>query len=410
METTLRFVINPKKMHLKTERIPIYVRIIHRMSKAEGKLPLVPIEKDDLIYWNNDSQRFDFNQKKLESYNLMLNKIQNEFHHFVREQASELANTTSYEIRDQLLNRQKPDNDRTIYEAINFYYENDILQDIDKAKGTKTNYRKATKHFSNFLKHFKLDKLKIEDFKRQHASKFVDYLKKPNLEYNKKALNSQTVNSVVRNIKPFFNKMHFEEKIAVNPFLGINISFKRTEQPRLTNEDFKSIVKLDLENHKVLEPYRDLFLFLCYTGLSYCDAAALRKPDIVNGHFSVYRKKSNIQVKQFLIKQSMDIINKYVDELPQKRILPPRSLDKLNVNLKLIAVLAEIDYPLSTYTARRFFRQSIHEAGISEALVVKTLMGHTRSKDIDSHYFYVNDDILIKAKKKLQKHFKKITK
>jgi integrase len=110
------------------------------------------------------------------------------------------------------------------------------------------------------------------------------------------------------------------------------------------------------------------------------------------------------------MKQSIALLEKYQGQLPEKRILPKRSLDKFNLNLKLIATLTGIEFSLSTYAARRFFRQSLHEAGIKETLVVKMLMGHTRTNDIDSHYFYIDDAILINAKNKLDKHFKKLLK
>jgi site-specific recombinase XerD len=320
-----------------------------------------------------------------------------------------MSSKTPHEIVDHLLSRVQMEDKITILQAVNHYYENDILPDVDKAPGTKNNYKRSVNHFSNFLMHSKLEKLQVSEFKRQHATKFITYLKKPNKKYNKIALNGQSVNSVVKNIRPFFTKLHFEEEITRNPFIGVKTTFKRTEKPRLTNADFKNIVELDLSNNPKLDVYRDLFVFLCHTGLSYCDVIDLKYSDVKNGYFNLDRKKTKVQTKQFFIKQTLSLFEKYEGQLPERRILPKRSLDKFNLNLKLIAALTGIVFSLSTYAARRFFRQSIHEAGIREGLVIKILMGHTRTNDIDSHYFYIDDAILIQAKKKLQKHFKKIS-
>jgi len=41
---------------------------------------------------------------------------------------------------------------------------------------------------------------------------------------------------------------------------------------------------------------------------------------------------------------------------------------------------------------------------------VKSLMGHTNTNDIDSHYFNVSDSVLLEAKVKLESHFKNILK
>ncbi|WP_157957240.1 tyrosine-type recombinase/integrase [Winogradskyella tangerina] len=373
-------------------------------------MDLTRVNESDLKYWIEATQRFDSKQKKFEAYNLLFNEIENEFHHFLREHRNDINKISAKDIRDHLLNRNKPNEEVYLHDAIWDWYNTEVLNDGDKTLGTKKNYKKSLNHFSNFLKRAKLKNLRIEDFKRFHANKFMTYLKQSDNKTGKIALKGQSVNSVIKNIKPYFSKLQQDEAILSNPFHGIRATEKKIHKPRLSNEDFKRIVELDLSNDLKLDVYRDLFLFLCFTGLSYCDATNLRYEDVKNGKFQLYRKKSNVSTRQFFIRQSWKIILKYEGLTPESRILPKRSLDKLNLNLKLIAVKAGISYNLTSYSARRFFRQSIHQSGIREALVVKTLMGHTRSNDMDHHYFLVDDNILIKAKKKLQKHYKKLLK
>ncbi|GAA3605356.1 hypothetical protein Q4Q39_08755 [Flavivirga amylovorans] len=81
----------------------------------------------------------------------------------------------------------------------------------------------------------------------------------------------------VRNLKASIKLITTEKPTADGypVYVRLNnkrVSFKRIEKPRLTNEDFKKIATFDLRNNITLEVYRDLFLFLCYTGLSFCDA------------------------------------------------------------------------------------------------------------------------------------------
>ena len=409
MGTTLKFYINKAKKSKRSNRYPIYLRILHNSKKSEGKISLTTISESDIQYWVEESQRFSNNKKKYLSHNILLNEIQNEFHNYLRDNLTEMNHKTPHDIRDYLLSRNKSES-ITVLEAANEFYNLSILPNVDKAPGTKRNYKKSINHFSSFLKYKGLEFLNVRDFKRMHALLFIDYLKTPLPELEKIGLNGQSVNSIVKNIKPIFNKLLLEEKINNHPFLGVKVSFKKVEKPRLSNKEFKKIVKLSLDNNTTLGVYRDIFLFLCYTGLSYCDAVDLTNKDIDSGYLELRRKKSNVTTKQFLIEQIFDIIDKYKNRNPEELILPKRSLDKLNLNLKLIAAKTGIGFSLSTYTARRFFRQSISESGINEGLVIKTLMGHTIANDIDSHYFYVSDTNLIKAKKKLQKHFKKLLK
>ncbi|GAB4161419.1 MAG: site-specific integrase [Winogradskyella sp.] len=410
MAITLKFLINTRRENAKTKRSPIGLRILKNRKKAEGKISLVPVPRSALEFWDQETQRFTKKFEQHKAYNLMLNTLENEFHYFLREHHNELSTITPKEIRDHLLNRNSVEDTSNLAESIMSYYTNDILPDRDKAHGTKKNYKKSINHFCSFLKANRLEDLRVEDFRRKHANKFLNYLRQPNEETGKVGLKGQSVNSIIKNIKPFFVKLQYEERINSNPFIGVRAKPKKTFKPRLTNEDFRRIAELDLSQKPKLQPYRDIFFFLCYTGLSHCDAINLRITDVKNGYIQLYRKKSNVSVKQFLTKQSKAIVKKYSGQIPEDRILPKRSLDKTNLNIKLIAALAGIDYNVTTYSARRFFRQSIHEAGIRESLVVKTLMGHTRSHDMDNHYLFVNDTILNEAKKKLQKHIKLILK
>lgn len=410
MSSSIKFIINKCKKSKRDNRYPIYLRVFHNSIKSEGSLDLTRVDETDLKYWIEASQRFDSKQKKFESYNLSFNEIENEFHHFLREHRNDLYKISPKDIRDHLLNRNKPIEDAYLIDAISDWYTKEVLVDRDKARGTKKNYKKSLNHFSRFLELSRLKQLHIHEFKREHANKFMSYLKQPDNKTGKVALKGQSVNSVIKNIKPFFVKLQQEEIIMVNPFDGVRAMEKIIHKPRLTKVDFKRITELDLSQDPKLDVYRDLFLFLCYTGLSYCDATNLRYEDIKNGYIQLHRKKSKVFTKQFLTKQCKGIILKYDGTIPENRILPKRSLDKLNLNLKLIAVKSEISYNVTSYSARRFFRQSIYEAGIRESLVVKTLMGHTRSKDMDSHYLFIDNTILKTVKKKLQKHFKKLLK
>jgi len=407
MGTTPKFYIKTPKQIADNKRYPLYLRIVHNRKKAEGKISATKIYGKDIKYWDEDLQRFSSRQKHLLEHNILLNEIQNEFHNYLRTHMTKMAEMTPHKIADYLLSRHKIEH-LTILKAANDFYDKVIFPDVDKAPGTKRNYKKSINHLCNFLEYKKLNRLSVKDFKKLHVSMFIEYLKTPIPKRGKIGMNSQSVNSIAKNVKPIFNKLLFEEQIKTNPFVGIKIPFKKADKPRLTNEHFVKIAKLDLSKNSTLEVYRDIFLFLCYTGLSYCDATDLTYSDIKNGIIDLNRKKSKVRTKQFLTKQIVQLVEKYGKKTPEDRILPKRSLDKMNLNLKVLAAKAGVEFALSTYTARRFFRQSIFESGIRESLVIKSLMGHTSSNDIDSHYFNVSDDILKDAKKKLQKHFKKL--
>ena len=79
MGTTLKFYINKSKRRKKDNRYPIYLRVIHNLKKAEGRISLIPIKYSDVQYWIEESQRFNANHKKFLTHNIFLNEVQNKF-------------------------------------------------------------------------------------------------------------------------------------------------------------------------------------------------------------------------------------------------------------------------------------------------------------------------------------------
>ncbi len=66
-----------------------------------------------------------------------------------------MAEVTPHMIVDYLLSRNAIEN-KTVIEAVNQYYSLVILPDVNKAPGTKRNYKKSINHLCNFLQHKKL--------------------------------------------------------------------------------------------------------------------------------------------------------------------------------------------------------------------------------------------------------------
>ena len=89
------------------------------------------------------------------------------------------------------------------------------------------------------------------------------------------------------------------------------------------------------------------------------------------------------------------------------RLIPFRTNQQLNKNLKRIAQYCNINFHLFHYHARYAFRRIIREAGIVEPLERKLLMGHSTNKDIDAVYHNVTNNHLYHAKCKLDIHLDK---
>ena len=123
------------------------------------------------------------------------------------------------------------------------------------------------------------------------------------------------------------------------------------------NEDeIKIILKKKMVSER-LEQVRDVFIFSCFSGLAYVDVANLKEDNIrksFDGNLWIItkRQKTNTDVNVPLLDIPKMILEKYKGKLPNGKVLPIISNQKLNAYLKEIADVCEIKKNLTFHTAK----------------------------------------------------------
>ena len=104
----------------------------------------------------------------------------------------------------------------------------------------------------------------------------------------------------LKKIKKITNQCIAKKWIDRSPFVGFKMSVNETHKTFLNEEELMLIAEQKI-TIKRLEQVRDIFLFSCYTGLSYCDVAKLTTANVVNGVdgdkwiFTVGRKRIHLR-------------------------------------------------------------------------------------------------------------------
>ena len=143
--------------------------------------------------------------------------------------------------------------------------------------------------------------------------------------------------------------------IYTDPFSNYKIRLKRVDRGYLTDAELQKIMKKKFPT-KRLEQVRDVFLFSCYTGLSYVDVKELKASDIrisFDGKLWImtHRHKTDTPVNVPLLKIPQAILQKYEGQLPKGQLLPVLSNQKLNSYLKEIADLCGINKNITFHLA-----------------------------------------------------------
>lgn len=156
----------------------------------------------------------------------------------------------------------------------------------------------------------------------------------------------------------------------------------------LEREDLISIKKLKLSTNYTWT--RDIFLFGCYTGLSFSDIQEFDpEKNIIKGPdksqwIHVKRKKNGSDTFLPLLPEAAEILKYYYNKLPNK------TNQKVNAGLKVIAKKAKIKQVLTSHVARKTFGNILHNELNVPIETVSKMLGHKSVKTTESWYVQTN--------------------
>lgn len=131
-----------------------------------------------------------------------------------------------------------------------------------------------------------------------------------------------------------------------------------------------------------LASIRDIFIFSCFTGISYSDICRLRKDQIISDsdkgmYIHLYRTKTNHPAFIPLLPQAKKIASFYIRKGESEYLFPTISNQKSNAYLKELADVCHIRKRVTFHVARHTFAVTVC---LENGLPIETLskmLGHT---------------------------------
>ncbi len=178
--------------------------------------------------------------------------------------------------------------------------------------------------------------------------------------------------------------------IRQNPFEDYEISMQETDRSYLLKEDVEKLMRLKPSKPKY-EFVKDLFIFSCFTGLSYIDIQKLKWSNIqsfFDGHQWIIsrRKKSDVASNVRLLEIPKRIIEKYRGFTRNDHVFPVPSNATCNNHVKKLIEEVEIitEQKITFHTARHTFATMFLTEGVPLESLSK-MMGH---KNISTTQIY----------------------
>lgn len=255
-------------------------------------------------------------------------------------------------------------------------YNNDLFLQIDNGV-SKANYRKfdiCKRHFAKFIeqKYARID-LNIIELTPIVIHDFDVYLK---------TIVGQSFNTATKTLKTLKTVVIFGRKAGIinhDPFLNIHFKTKRVDRGFLTDEEIDTIMHKEFATQRLVN-VRDIFIFSCFTGLSYIDVANLTQDNIIKMDGKEWivtaRQKTDTLSHILLLDIPKMIIKKYQGKAKNGRLIPILSNQRMNSYLKEIADVCGIKKNLTFHMARHTFATMMLTKGVPVESVSK-MLGHT---------------------------------
>ena len=258
-----------------------------------------------------------------------------------------------YSSEDIITEFQRTGKENTLY-----IFMESVIERLRQLRhtGTAKNYRAALDSFKRFRDNADvpleaIDQITMEDYQA--------YLKSAGLTPN-------SISFYMRILRAVYNRAVEQDLVKDRtPFRTVFTGTEKTLKRAISISDIKRIKNLDLTFKPNLEFARDIFLFLFFCrGMSFIDAAFLKKTDIQNGVLTYRRHKTNQVLHIKIITPIKELVDRYSSEdspylLPvvthlenNERKQYEAALRRINNALKAIADMIRLPIPLTTYVTR----------------------------------------------------------
>lgn len=277
----------------------------------------------------------------------------------------------------------------------------------NRAQGTYNKYCQVYNHLIKFIRYqYQKNDILLHELDYQFILNFDLYLRRI------AECNSTTVWVYMMPLKRMVTVARNNGWLAHNPFLGYKAVPQSASRGYLSDEEIGKLLRVEF-NKKHYEIVRDLFLFSCFTGLSYTDIKNLTYNNLqvsFDGHLWIItkRQKNNISSDIRLLEVPYKIIKKYQAISSDYNLFPMPANSTCNYILKQIARQCNIKTYLTFHVARHTFATTIT---LSQGVPIETvskILGHKSIKTTQIYAQITNQkisqdmEILSKKLKKLK--------
>ena len=355
----------------------IYIRVT-----LNGKRVNISLKKKiNISTWDEKLQRASGTDKDSRILNLYLNEVQSKVYRIYEDFKRDEVPFTSQMVKAKFLGEDKT---RFSFQNLVDYYNEKIQHKLHR--NTMGQYKTSQRYMMEYiLKEYKLTDIPLFNLEYGFIVGFEDFLRSYVPKSGQSKIGNNTAMKHIKRLRRMVTLAYRMKWIERDPFVNFKMKIEKKERGFLTDFELLSIEDLSSSIERLMV-VKDLFVFSCYTGISYVDIVQLNEDNIVMGidgspWIMAERVKTGAPFKIPLLPKAAILIDKYKDHYrtnDTSNLLPKLSNQKLNSYLKEIADLCGIKKNLTFHMARHTFATTVTLSNGVPIETVSKLLGHTK--------------------------------
>jgi integrase len=357
-------------------KFPIYVRFTFKNKRVELSTGIFTQQE----HWDESRQRIKGKIPEASVINERLDKMKIEIQDIFNQLRSSSEAFDANTIKNRLLNIEESKGVLFVFD----YYLNSILAKLNKGYSMETykHYKSSRKRLADFISNqLKKTDIPVQSIGYKFLDSFDIYIKK---DFNNQQNTAWNYHKHLRRVLNLAISLDYIDK---NPYSKFKVGLDETHREILSMEELKRLEDKSIQIER-LSVVRDIFIFACYTGLSFSDIAKLSRVHLQHGAdgkvwIIIDRSKTNNRCRIPILPKAREILNRYEDypKISKKDILlPVLTNQKMNSYLKELGDICDINKNITMHIARHTFATTVTLSNGVPIETVSKILGHTSLK------------------------------
>lgn len=351
--------------------------------------------------WNKEKQAVKGKSEEAQLINGYLIQLRNKIYQKEIELLQKGYLITAELLKEAITDKVEALNEKTLLEVLEEHNtERKAMVGKTVAPATYWVFEYTGRLFKEFIqKKYERKDLYLREINLGFIQGFHAYL------LGEKKMGQNSCTKHLKFLKKLLNLAVANSYISYNPVNAYKVEREPVEVDFLNEEELRKIINFDTPL-PCLERAKDMFLFGCFTGLSYIDIKTLtpehfEKDSAGRIWIKKRRVKTGVLSRIPLLPIAKLILDKYKGG---DKLLPIQDPADINKYLKDIAILCGINKRICFHTSRHTFASTVTLANNISLEVVSKMLGHTNTR-MTAHYAKLIDKCIGEQMDKLMDTF-----